>query len=119
LDSGENTLLAGDGDENYAPAWSPDGQWIAYQSNLKSANSQIWIMERNGQNARQVTDMGNWSRAPSWSPDGNILAFVSDAEGSAGEDYGEIFLVSIASGEIRQFTSTGGSVYDWRISWNR
>ncbi len=119
LDNGEHILLAGNGNQNYAPAWSPDGQWIAYQSNLESADSQVWVMERNGQNARQVTDMGNWSRAPAWSPDGSTLAFVSDAEGSAGADYGEIFLVSLISSEIRQFTSTDGSVYDWRISWNK
>ena len=115
------TLLAGDSSENYAPSWSPDGNWIAYQSNQNSQLSDIWIMDTNGDNIQRITNTSgaHWSRAPSWSPDGQWLAYVSDQIGSFGADYGEIFIVSIATGEIHQVTNTGGIIYDWRVSWGR
>lgn len=121
LDTLEPVPLAVDGTENYAPSFSPDGQWIAYQSDAGSADSEIWVMDRDGQNQRQVTTTpeGGWSRAPAWSPDGQWLAFVSGQAGSAGADYGEIFVVSLQTGEVVQVTQTGGQVYDWRVSWSR
>jgi len=119
LDDKQEILFAGDSTENYAPSWSFDGQWIAFQSNLNSSMSQVWIMDRLGQNARQVTSLGNWSRAPAWSPDGSWLAFVSDAEGSIDADSGEAFVVSLKNGDIQKITSSRGSVYDWRVSWSR
>jgi Tol biopolymer transport system component len=121
ISTGKPLLLAGDSSENYAPAWSPDGNQIAYQSNQGSKASEIWIMDRSGENQRRltVTPNGHWSRAPSWSPDGLWLAFVSSQSGSIGADYGEIFLVSVNTGELVQLTNTGGIVYDWRITWGR
>ena len=112
-------LLAGDASENYAPAWSPDGQWIAFQSTLGSPLSDLWIMDRVGGSLQRVlyTDSAYWSRAPSFSPDGQWLAFVSNQAGSYGADYGEIFVVSLATGETRQVSHTGGLVYDWRVDW--
>ena len=121
LDGSLPTLLASESSENYAPSWSPDGMWIAYQSNLNSQLSDIWIMDQNGDNTRRITDTSgsHWSRAPSWSPDEGWLAFVSDQAGSFGADYGDIFIVSLDSGEIIQVTNTGGIVYDWRVSWGK
>jgi tetratricopeptide (TPR) repeat protein len=107
--------------ENYAPAWSPDGKWTAYQSDLNRGGShnEIWIMDPTGRNQRRVTysPIDTWSRAPTWSPDGLWIAFVSNQAGSIGADYGELFVVSIETGDIVQLTDTGGRVYDWRPSW--
>ena len=113
------SLLAGEASENYAPSWSPDGQWIAYQSTLNSIQSEIWIMDRNGDNSRRITYTPDefWSRAPSWSPDGKWLAFVSNQDQSIGADYGEIYVVSLTTGEVARISNTGGRIYDWRASW--
>jgi hypothetical protein len=118
--TGKPIVLADMATENYAPAWSPDGSELAYQSDNGSDESEIWVMDSDGRNPRRVTytDAG-WSRAPSWSPDGRWLAFVSSQEGSAGADLGEIFAVSVDTGEVVQITATGGGVYDWRVSWGR
>ncbi len=120
LEDGEPVLLAGEASENYAPAWSPDGQQIAYQSNEGGGASEIWVVGRDG-GRRQITRTPNngWARAPAWSPDGQWLAFVSNQAGSTGADYGEVFVVSLASGEVFQVTHSGGSIYDWRVSWGR
>jgi len=120
LEGGLPVELAADSLENYAPAWSPDGQWIAYQSRLGSANSEIWVMDRDGENARRLTESpgGSWSRAPYWSPDGRWLAFVSNREGGAEAEYGDVFVVSVETGVVAQVTRTGGRVYNWRVSWS-
>jgi len=115
------SLIAGDSSENYAPSWSPDGMSIAYQSNQRSSDSDIWVMNHDGNNKYRLTNTpnGGWSRAPSWSPDGKWLAYVSNQAGSIGADYGEIFIISQITGESFQVTNTGGKVYDWRVSWGR
>ena len=109
------------GGEGYAPAWSNDGQWITFQSDAgrDSGMNEIWVARSDGSQARAVTSTPPqfWSRAPTWSPDGSYIAFVSDRSGSRGADYGELFVVQLATGEIRQITDTGGTVYDWRPAW--
>lgn len=116
----EGQFLQGHATENYAPVWSPDGDLIAFQSNAGSPNSEIWIMESDGTSPTRITySAGGWSRAPAFSPDGHWIAFVSDQAGSAGADLGEVFVVSIVTGETQQLTDTGGHVYDWRITWGQ
>lgn len=109
------------GGEEYAPAWSADGQWIAFQSDAgrERGQNEIWIARADGTGISRVTDSppGIWSRAPTWSPDGRWIAYVSSLAGSAGADYGELFAVEISSGRVVQLTRTSGWVYDWRPAW--
>ena len=116
-----NSQLAGEASENYAPSWSPDGRWIAYQSNQDNANSEIWIMDANGNQKKRLTfsPAGSWARGPAWSPDGEWLAFVSNKDQSIGADFGEIYVISLEGGELVRITNTGGQVYDWRMDWGR
>jgi Tol biopolymer transport system component len=77
-------------------------------------------MDRNGQNSRRLTYTNTgWSRGPTWSPDGRWIAFVSNQEGSAGEGFGEVFVVSVDTGKLYQVTETGGQVFEWRVSWTK
>jgi eukaryotic-like serine/threonine-protein kinase len=113
------SLLAGTANENFAPSWSPDGQHLAFQSTQGSPLSDIWVINLDGTGLARVVSTNNayWSRAPTWSPDGKWLAFVSSQAGSSGDDLGEIFVVSLTTGQVIQITNTGGAVYDWRVSW--
>lgn len=122
IDDGVVTPLASVAGENYAPSWSPDGEWIAYQSTQNSTTSEVWIMRRDGSDKQQVTFSGGggiWSRGPCFSPDGNWLAFVSNRNGSDGSDFGDVFIVSLLTGDVRQVTDTGGHVLDWRVTWTK
>jgi TIR domain-containing protein/WD40 repeat protein len=122
VDGGHPLPLATGATENYAPSWSPDGEWIAYQSTQESERSEVWIMRSDGSDKRQLTFSGggeNWSRGPCFSPDGKWLAFVSNQKESDGPDFGDVFIVSLATGEVTQITHTGGYVLDWRVTWGR
>jgi serine/threonine protein kinase/Tol biopolymer transport system component len=56
------------------PALSPDGQWIAYQSDV-SGRAEVYLVTcPDGQTTRQVTFAGGAS--PAWSPNGKTLYFV-------------------------------------------
>ncbi|MEO8168212.1 MAG: S9 family peptidase, partial [bacterium] len=59
------------------PAWSPDGQWIAFES-TRSGESQIWLMRPDGRDQRQFTSVSTEASTPVWSPNGKMIAFVSD-----------------------------------------
>jgi TolB protein len=63
------------------PAWSPDGEWVAYQL-APGGNFDLHIM--NMQRTQQL-NLTSYSTAaeslPDWSPDGRRLVFVSLYEG--------------------------------------
>jgi len=77
------------------PAWSPDGQWLAFTQSRGTAGpgrGSIWIMRADGSEKRQVTvHPGNgFDLNPSWSPDGQRIAFQR----------GGIAIVSVATGQV-------------------
>lgn len=60
-----------------SPRWSPDGQWIAFESN-RSGDYQIWLLPVGGGEARQLTALSTGATGPRWAPRGDQLAFVSE-----------------------------------------
>jgi dipeptidyl aminopeptidase/acylaminoacyl peptidase len=58
------------------PRWSPNGKWIAFESN-RDGQSQIWIMPVSGGEPRKLTTLSTEASRPVWSHDGKKLAFVS------------------------------------------
>jgi Tol biopolymer transport system component len=56
------------------PQFSPDGRKIAFQS-LRSGYPEVWICNRDGSHAVQVTDLRGFAGSPRFSPDGRYLAF--------------------------------------------
>lgn len=60
-------------DQGPGPQISPDDQKIAFMSD-RSGTMEIWVSDRDGSNARQVTSVGV-TGTPRWSPDGQSLVF--------------------------------------------
>ncbi len=58
------------------PKWSPDGRWILFES-TRSGNSQIWVINPYGGEAKQITKISTDASTATWSPDGRHIAFVS------------------------------------------
>ena len=68
-------------------SWSPDGRQIAFSSSELFVQedlfrSDIWVMDVDGGNSRNLTKHGAEDVDPAWSPDGNQIAFSSDREGN-------------------------------------
>ena len=74
-----------------SPSWSPDGQYIAFESEWYDRVG-IYVMDSDGSNPRRLTDDSADYRSPSWSSDGRYIAFESNRDG----DWG-IYVMDIAS----------------------
>jgi Tol biopolymer transport system component len=57
------------------PAWSPDGQKIAFAS-ARDGNWEIYVMNADGSGITRLTDDPRTDWEPAWSPDGQKLVFV-------------------------------------------
>jgi Tol biopolymer transport system component len=60
------------------PAWSPDGQKIAFAAGPRLPRSDIYVMNADGAGVRRLT-RDSFSADPDWSPDGKKLVFDSGA----------------------------------------
>jgi dipeptidyl aminopeptidase/acylaminoacyl peptidase len=60
------------------PRWSPDGKWIAFESNRAGADYQVFVLPIDGGEARQVTTLSTGASSPMWSAQGDQIAFVSE-----------------------------------------
>jgi TolB protein len=65
---------------NYDPAWSPNGDRIAFVS-TNSGNDEIYTVTIDGAAVQKLTEnQFEWDKHPSWSPDGSQIVFFSNRE---------------------------------------
>ncbi len=95
-----------------SPSWSPDGQHIAFMSVSESDNSEIYVMDLNGNNRRNLTNLSARDESPSWSPDGQHIAFMSVSE----SDNSEIYVMDLNGNNRRNLTNL--SARDESPSWS-
>ncbi len=64
------------GKKDRHPRWSPDGKSILFESN-RSGSNQLWMINLEGGEAQQVTDIATEASNGIWSRNGKKIAFVS------------------------------------------
>jgi TolB protein len=86
-----------------APNWSPDGMEIAFESD-SDGDMEIYVMNADGTNVRQLTDNDIHDEGPSWSPDGRRIVFTS----GPGDLEGDIYVMDAdGSNRLRIMDSPG------------
>lgn len=64
----------------FDPAWSPDGEWIAYAAR-NGTKSNVYVRPAAGGDEVQLSKL-DLARSPTWSPDGRSIAFLSALKGN-------------------------------------
>ena len=99
ISGGEASPLVQGFDWNMQPAYSPNGQSIAFISDRDGA-SNLWIMDANGDNPRQISSEETaLIHTPSWSPDGNFVAVTKGFMSSRSIPAGEIWMYHRSGGD--------------------
>ncbi len=69
--------------EDRAPAWSPNGRTIVFESD-RAGNRDLWAMAADGSAIEQLTTNPGVDAAPAWSPDARRIVFQSERAGGTG-----------------------------------
>jgi len=93
------------------PVGGGQGQ-IAFASN-ESGTVQIWMMNLDGTDLTQITDMPEGACQPDWSPDGMRLAFISPCKGNR-ETYpgAGLFIINLDGSNLTPLPNFPGGDYD-------
>ena len=88
------------------PAWSPDGNWIAFHA-FWDGTYHLWLVNKMGQQRKQLTFGVYDDREPHWSPDGKTLVFSSDRGGNY-----DIWQLNLGDGTLTQLTKNAANEYN-------
>jgi TolB protein len=109
------------------PWWSPDGSQIVYRAHhpsdaqelaayralldqrlVRPSRMEIWVMNADGSNQRQVTRLGGANFGPSWAPDGRII-FSSNYTNPRSSNF-DLYLVATDGTRLERVTTS--TVFD-------
>lgn len=110
---GEPVRLTGETQDNWDPAPSPDGRYLAFSA-LSGRQRDLFLLDLETGETVNLTQhpAGDW--LPAWAPDtgtqGGRLVFVSDRD-----DNMEIYLLDLRSGQATNLTDHPAN--DWVPTW--
>lgn len=111
------------------PWWSPDGKQIVYRAHhptepaeltaytgllaqrlVRPNKMDLWLMDADGTNQRQITKLGAASFGPSWTADGKRIVFSSNHHTNPRAGNFDLFLINLDGTGLEQVTT--GSSFD-------
>ena len=101
---GENAQLAFASSEPIiSPAWSPQGNQVAYVS-FESRKPVVYVQDVSSGKRRLIANFRGSNSAPAWSPDGSTLAVTLSRDGGS-----QLYTINAASGgEPRRLMQSSG-----------
>jgi len=94
-----------------SPAWSPDGQFLAYVS-FEGKASAVYVQRLATGERRRVSARAGINGAPAWSPDGRRLALTLSRD-----DNLDVYALELASQTLTRVTSD--NAIDTEAEWSR
>lgn len=93
--------------------WSAKGEIVTYSGT--AWHRELYLMNEDGSNIRQITPSGGNSQGPSFSPDGNWVTFTAYFD-HYGDDHGcEIYIMRTDGSNLRRLTDN--DFCDWQPRW--
>ena len=98
------------GSTNLSPAWSPNGQQLAFSSS-RSGDPEIWVSDAQGATARRLTNFKGPDVSPTWNPKtGAQLAWISGRTGLP-----QLYIMDSDGSGVQRMTDGG---YATSPSWS-
>jgi Tol biopolymer transport system component len=121
-------LTAGSEAVDGAANWRADGRKIVFMSDRETARNpdprgkqgpdfELFVMNANGSNPRQITDNEVDDEDPAWSPDGSRIVFQRDLNPVRGKVNYDLFTIAADGTDERSLTDSRG-VDDFQPNWS-
>lgn len=95
---------------DFAPAWSPDGERIAFVSVDAYGVSRVELIDADGSDQHALIE----GFTPTWSPDGSQIVFANDVMSTNGVMETQIFRMNADGSDLEQLTFQGMNYHpDW------
>jgi serine/threonine protein kinase len=109
-------LTEGSPEDDVQPAFSPDGDRIAFRSERDGGG--LFVMGAMGEDVRQLTDFGYF---PAWSPTGEEIVFTTGwmRTGWTQCRNQRLWIVTVASGAVREVVDHSALQPDWSPNGHR